>query len=58
MYVCPMDPDVTSKAPGKCPKCGMDLVLMEHKEKNGNHAKHISMEDDFKRRFSFLYHWF
>jgi hypothetical protein len=25
-YVCPMHPEVTSAAPGKCPKCGMDLV--------------------------------
>lgn len=26
-YVCPMHPEVTSDKPGKCPKCGMDLVL-------------------------------
>jgi hypothetical protein len=25
-YICPMDSDVTSDKPGKCPKCGMDLV--------------------------------
>lgn len=25
-YTCPMDRDVQSDAPGKCPKCGMDLV--------------------------------
>lgn len=25
-YVCPMHPDVTSKKPGKCPKCKMKLV--------------------------------
>ncbi len=24
-YSCPMHPDVVSNAPGKCPKCGMDL---------------------------------
>jgi hypothetical protein len=24
-YVCPMDPDVRSKGPGKCPRCGMAL---------------------------------
>lgn len=26
-YVCPMHPDVTSDKAGKCPKCGMDLVV-------------------------------
>jgi len=25
-YSCPMHPEVTSYQPGKCPKCGMDLV--------------------------------
>lgn len=28
-YVCPMDKDVTSDKPGKCPKCGMKLVPAE-----------------------------
>jgi Cu(I)/Ag(I) efflux system membrane fusion protein len=27
-YQCPMHPEVTSKTPGKCPICSMDLVLM------------------------------
>lgn len=27
VYTCPMHPDVTSDKPGKCPKCGMDLVV-------------------------------
>ena len=26
VYVCPMHPEVTSNAPGTCPKCGMALV--------------------------------
>lgn len=31
MYTCPMPQDsVFSDKPGKCPKCGMDLVKMEH----------------------------
>ena len=25
-YTCPMHSEVTSDKPGKCPKCGMDLV--------------------------------
>ncbi len=25
-YTCPMHPEVTSDKPGKCPKCGMDLL--------------------------------
>lgn len=31
-YVCPMHPDVTSDKPGKCSKCGMDLVKKESNE--------------------------
>jgi Cu(I)/Ag(I) efflux system membrane fusion protein len=26
VYSCPMHPEVQSSAPGKCPKCGMDLI--------------------------------
>ena len=26
VYTCPMHPDVTSSSPGRCAKCGMDLV--------------------------------
>ncbi len=26
-YVCPMDPDVRSDKPGKCPRCGMEFKL-------------------------------
>lgn len=26
VYTCPMHPEVTSDKPGKCPKCGMELV--------------------------------
>lgn len=25
-YACPMHPEVIRSSPGKCPKCGMDLV--------------------------------
>ena len=26
-YTCPMHPEVVANQPGKCPKCGMDLVV-------------------------------
>lgn len=26
VYICPMDPEVRSSTPGKCPRCGMTLV--------------------------------
>ena len=29
VYTCEMDADVVSDKPGKCPKCGMDLVKKE-----------------------------
>ncbi len=25
-FTCPMHPEVQSSTPGRCPKCGMDLV--------------------------------
>jgi hypothetical protein len=31
VYTCPMHPDVTSDKPGKCPKCGMTLVVKKVK---------------------------
>jgi len=31
LYVCPMHPAVTSKEPGKCPKCGMKLEVPQAK---------------------------
>ncbi|MGH7329924.1 MAG: efflux RND transporter periplasmic adaptor subunit, partial [Polyangiaceae bacterium] len=27
IYTCPMHPEIQSTSPGKCPKCGMDLIL-------------------------------
>ncbi len=29
IYTCPMDPEIVSDHPGKCPKCGMNLELKE-----------------------------
>ncbi len=38
MYTCPMPQDsVFSDKPGKCPKCGMDLVLMENHDVHKGH---------------------
>ena len=28
-YTCPMHREVVSNSPGKCPKCGMDLVAKQ-----------------------------
>lgn len=28
-YSCPMHPEIVSNKPGKCPKCGMDLIETE-----------------------------
>ena len=32
LYTCSMHPDVKVNAPGKCPKCGMDLSLSKKEE--------------------------
>ena len=51
-YTCPMDPEIIKDQPGKCPKCGMDLMPMKHGDNgHADHAGHSSMEQDFKRRF-------
>jgi hypothetical protein len=41
-FVCPMDPEVRSPAPGKCPRCGMTLVA------------NIPEPVEFPTRFSFV----
>jgi len=45
IYTCPMHPEVESSVPGKCPKCGMDLVeintnktIQEEEELKPNHS--------------------
>src|SRR3989344_2302461 len=65
-YTCPMHPDIVRDAPGKCPGCGMDLILQTgaHASHNGGHAGHADheatmtnpqmakqMEADMRRRF-------
>lgn len=49
-YTCPMDPDVISDKPGKCSKCGMDLVPMDMGAAY-DHTDHVGAEEDFRRRF-------
>lgn len=33
LYICPMHPEIQQPQPGKCPKCGMDLILKGNKPK-------------------------
>ena len=33
-YTCTMHPEVVMNKPGKCPKCGMKLVVMKSKKTN------------------------
>ena len=58
-YTCPMHPEIISDKPGKCSKCGMDLVPMDKMGKGGGHENHDhsmmhggpDMAQDFLRRF-------
>ncbi len=43
-YTCPMHPEVKSDKPGKCPKCGMELV-----QKDNLHNKNIQTTVGLKR---------
>lgn len=38
-YTCTMHPEVVMGKPGKCPKCGMDLVAMKSKSKTKTKSK-------------------
>ena len=40
IYTCPMHPEVISDKPGKCPKCGMDLV---QKNSSSEHKMNMMM---------------
>lgn len=50
-YTCPMHPEVIKDAPGKCPKCGMDLIpLKESKTKmtRTGHERHEATSKEKK----------
>ncbi len=38
-YICPMHPEITQNEPGKCPKCGMDLVMKKDMQKKMMHMQ-------------------
>ncbi len=56
-YTCPMHPEVVSDKPGKCPKCGMELIMKHEGMKNDENemmdhtAHHAQMGHDFKKLF-------
>src|ERR1044071_5967743 len=39
-YTCPMHPEIVKDAPGKCPKCGMNLIPIEPPGKYEDHKDH------------------
>ena len=40
IYTCEMHPEVVSDKPGKCPKCGMELVKKEVSATDTTHMHH------------------
>ncbi|QJD98514.1 hypothetical protein HH214_21840 (plasmid) [Mucilaginibacter robiniae] len=41
-YTCPMDTDVIASKPGKCPKCGMNLVKKETSKAPGKQSNSMN----------------
>ncbi|GAA4919916.1 heavy metal-binding domain-containing protein [Mucilaginibacter defluvii] len=41
-YTCPMDTDVIAAKPGKCPKCGMNLVKKETSKAPGKQSNSMN----------------
>lgn len=39
-YTCTMHPEVVQDQPGKCPKCGMELVKKEHDHMDSDSTDH------------------
>jgi len=55
-YTCPMHPEVSSDKPGKCPKCGMELIMKHGESKKEEEpmdhtAHHAQMGHSFKKLF-------
>ena len=51
-YTCPMHPQIIQDEPGNCPLCGMTLIpLKKTEDTHHGHTGHISMIDDFRKRF-------
>lgn len=50
-YTCPMHPEIISDKPGKCPKCGMDLVMKDAPEKK---EQGIKLDDLLKPTNEFV----
>ena len=50
-YTCPMHPQIVQDAPGKCPLCGMTLVLLTKSKEGAAHSSHTAGIADFKKRF-------
>jgi len=44
-YSCPMHADVKSKSKGRCPKCGMDLRVVQHNEAHDVDTTKINIPD-------------
>lgn len=44
MYTCPMHPEIVQDTPGNCPRCGMNLVPVNAKEKEQSHSHHQHTE--------------
>jgi Cu2+-exporting ATPase len=47
-YTCPMHPEVIKDAPGKCPKCGMDLIPVKESKADEDHTDHQGHSDSMK----------
>src|SRR5688500_14621755 len=44
-FTCPMHPEIVQDTPGKCPKCGMDLIPRESKSAaEPNHSDHFTSD--------------